>query len=80
MLGTMGQAVMGEHQESWQAQMGRGAAGLGQSFKMAKVMEEREAERKKRWDEIIRMISGLGGPAETPMPSLGGGFGTTGGM
>jgi len=74
MLGTMGQAVMGEHQQTWPAQVGRGAVGLGQSFKMAGLMETREEERRKRWDDIIKMISGLGEPGGAAAPPMGGLF------
>ncbi len=50
MLGELGQAIMGKHQDTWQAQMGKAATGLGRSFKMADVTARREAERKEERD------------------------------
>ena len=73
MLGQMGQAVMGEHQGSWQAQMGKAATGLGQSSKMADVTARREAERKEErdyWRKLVEGMSGLHTPSEMEM-SLG---------
>lgn len=74
MLGQMGAAVMGEHQQSWQAQVGKGAAGIGQSFKMADVVARREQERKEerdRWMKIIEGISGLHKPGEAATMEIG---------
>ena len=70
-LGMIGQATMGEHQQSWQAQLGRGAAALGQSGKAALAAEEmgkRTEERETRWMDLIRSLSRGGevGGAETP--------------
>ncbi len=74
MLGTMGQAVMGKHQQSWQAQLGKGAAGLGRSFKMADVVARREQERKEerdKWLSIFETVSGLRRPGEAGPLSIG---------
>ena len=74
MLGTMGSAVMGKHQESWQAQMGKGAAGMGRSFKMADVVARREQERaaeRDRWLKIVETMSGLHKPNEAATMSMG---------
>jgi len=75
MLGTGAQAVMGKHQQSWQAQLGKGATGLGRSFKMADVVARREQERKAerdRWMKIIESVSGLHKPSEEGTMALEG--------
>ena len=74
MLGMMGQAVMGEHRSSWQAQMGKAATGLGQSSKMADVTARREAERKEErdyWRKLVEGMSGLHKPSDIETMSLG---------
>lgn len=75
MLGEMGAAIMGEHQDTWQARMGKSASGLGRSFKMADIAARREQERKADrdyWRRAFESISGHQGPQETDTMSLGG--------
>lgn len=75
MLGTMGQAIMGRHQQTWQAQLGKGAVGLGQSFKMAQLAARRQEEEREFWKAITGAISGEA-PPEAAGTELEGGFGS----
>lgn len=59
-LGMGAQAVAGEHQQSWQARLGKGAMELGQSFKMAKAMESRRAENREFWERLFGTLAGGG--------------------
>ena len=75
-LGMVGSAAMGEHQQGWQAQLGRAATMMGQSRKAALAAEEMGKERKD-WRNIIRSLIGGGeAGAELGVPEtegLGGG-------
>ena len=72
LLGMIGQAAMGEHQQSWQAQLGRAGTMMGQSRKAALAAEEMKGERQD-WREIIRsLISGGKGEPEPTVPDTGG--------
>lgn len=59
MLGMIGSAAMGEHQQGWQAQLGRAATMMGQSRKAALAAEEMGKE-KQDWRNIIRSLIGGG--------------------
>jgi len=69
LLGMVGQAAMGEHQQGWQAQLGRAATAMGQSRKAALAAEEMKGERQD-WRDIIRsLISGGEGETQFQLPS-----------
>ena len=57
-LGTLAKAIAGEHQQSWQAQLGGTMAQMGQAQKMAQAEEARRAESKTRWEQLFGKLSG----------------------
>ena len=66
MLGMIGQAAMGEHQQTWQSQLGGAATALGRSRKTALAAEEmgkKGEERESWWRDLFRSMYG-GGEAE----------------
>ena len=73
LLGMIGQVAMGEHQQGWQAQLGRAGTMMGQSRKAALAAEEMGKERKD-WRDVIRSLIGGGevGGVEPQVPDVGG--------
>lgn len=67
LLGMIGSAAMGEHQQGWQAQLGRAATMMGQSRKAALAAEEMKGERQD-WRNIIRSL--VGGGEVGPEPAV----------
>ena len=65
-LGTLAKAAAGEHQQSWQAQLGGTMAQMGQAQKMAQAEEARQVESKGRWEQLMRLLGG-----ETVTPATG---------
>lgn len=45
---------------SWQHQLGGTAAGMGRGQIMAKALEKQRGERRKEWDQLLRLIGGGG--------------------
>jgi len=64
LLGKMGQAVMGEHQNTWQARLGKTAAGMGAANKYQMASRKRE-------QELMGMLANAFGftPKGTPGPT-----------
>lgn len=66
LLGTLGKAIAGPHQQSWQAQLGGTMAQMGQAQKMAQAEEARGAESRGRWEQLMKLLGG-----ETTTPAIG---------
>lgn len=66
MLGQGAQAFSAEEPLSWQHQLGKTAAGLGQSAKMAQAAKEQRAERKAQWDWLKDILGGGATPQGIP--------------
>ena len=72
LLGMMGQAAMGEHQQGWQAQLGRASTMMGQSRKAALAAEEMKKERQDWLTTIRSLISGGEAGPELEVPETEG--------
>lgn len=70
MLGMGAQVVAGTHPQSWQAQLGKGAMGLAQSFKMAKALERRRGEERDFWKRLFGTLGGGGEEAALEEPLM----------
>jgi len=72
LLGMIGQSAMGEHQQGWQAQLGRAATMMGQSRKAALAAEEMKGEREEWRKTIMSLIRGGEPGPELEVPDVEG--------